>query len=262
MSYISFISGLEGDRSLAERTTEIMPGTYAHAASLAAQDVKLPFYRTHFQTAAKPNPTLSEMGRTVAQEIALMNHAHGKAGVIVASSVGAGVALQAFLNLKDIGAKLPALLLFKPAIDPLSLITDRLRDHGALAHLDMLKAGKIPYLPIPVDPSPQSPNPGTFLLTPAHVNDSNALRLLTTEKSRNFFAYMFSENKIPEIMLQTAMDDPMCTAMVAGTFARVAETATDHYSLDLLPGRRSDDHGADLRAQIKNMAIRQALRPI
>ena len=259
MSYIAFVPGLEGDLSLKARTKKPVPGTYAHAAEQAAHEMGLAFFRLDFQTASRPYLLLSEMGYEVAADIAAFNARYG-AGLIVASSIGAGVTLQALANLKESYIDLPPVLLFKPAIDPLSLITERLRAHGASAHLDALIAGKIPALPIPVDPSPQSPAPGTFLLTKAHIEDEAALRLITSEQSRTLFSQTFADTKIPEIRLQTAKDDPMCTVQVADTFARVAEGCTNRYSITLLPGHRSDDHTNELRGEIRAMALDHGLR--
>lgn len=95
MSYIAFIPGLEGHKSLANRTNEAVPGTYAYAVECAARHTNLPYARLDFQTAATPFPTLSDMGASIAGQIYNLNKIHGGSGLVVASSIGAGVCLQA-----------------------------------------------------------------------------------------------------------------------------------------------------------------------
>lgn len=262
ISYIGFVPGLEGETSLKNRTNVATPGTYAYAAERAARQTGLPFCRLDFQTASAPNPLLSSMGQSVATDIAILNDKYGGHGLIVASSIGAGVALQSLITLHDNDIDLPAVLLFKPAIDPLALIQMRMQLQGATADLTALHAGEISSLPIAVDATHYSPNPGSFLLTREHLKDADALRLLSDAGSRDLFRQKLQATPLPELRLQTAVNDQMCPRQITNMFAELVEgCSVKDYALRLMPGDRADDHSAELTAEIVDMVRQSGMRP-
>ncbi len=256
--YIGFVPGLEGGKSVMARTNDTLPGTYAHAVKTAADELGLPFYRLDFQKAssidAEKFPTLSQMGVEIAEGIKLLNWHHSGTGLVVASSIGAGAYLQSLLKMQDDGTEYPESVFFKPGIDPLLLIAVRLKQAGVGHWIDELMNGQRETIEIPVDPSPQNPNPGTFIITAKHYTDADAQRIISSESSRNNFWDKFSENKLPQVRVLTASDDPMFTAQIADIFARVMAGCTVRYQLDTLPGSRADDHGPDLTRYVKEMA--------
>lgn len=257
--YIAFIPGLVGEQSFANRTPDPLPGTYAHAVGTAASELSVPFYRLDFQTAANKFPTLSEMGRELAGNIGLLNWNHEGTGLVVASSIGAGAYLQSLLNMQDDNIEYPLSLLFKPGVDPLLLIAARLKVAGAGHLLEDLLSGKRHELGIPVDPSPQNPQPGNFIITAKHYIDGDAQRIISSDSSRANFWDKFADRKLRELRVLTASNDQMFTAQIADVFAKVMAGCADRYELDLLPGDRADDHGAQLTQAVMAMAGRHGL---
>lgn len=156
---------------------------------------------------------------------------------------------------------LPAVLLFKPALDPLAMIFERMTKFpGGLEYVKKLEAGQIPHLPIPVDATHYSPDPGNFILTPAHVNDVDALRLLTDTASQNRFQSQFQNHELPELILMTAEEDDMCPAEKIGIFSGLARHASlKGCEVVLLNGKRADDHSDDLKQSIIEWAQRHPI---
>lgn len=258
MSYVAFVPGLEGDLSLQNRTLTPLSGTYAYAAFTAAQNLGLPFYRIDFQTATVPNPILSDMGQSVAEQIVNLHQDSQPAGLIVASSIGAGVALQSLKHIAASGTPMPSLLLFKPALDPLAMIEIRMKQKGAEQYVTMLREGKLSSLPIEVDASHYNPNPGKFMLTPAHINDANALRILTSPASQAELHQSLLSHPLPEMSLVTAQSDAMCPAHLAYAFSKIVNGGTRQgMRIVLLPGDRADDHSSELSDEIMLWAKRQ-----
>lgn len=259
MTYIAFVPGLEGHLSLAARTDTAPQGSYARVVEDVAKEEGLSFVRVDFQTSASPFPTLSDMGVDVARQIVALNDEHGAPGLIVASSVGAGVMLQALTEIKSPN-KFPALLLFKPALDPLAMIETRMNatPEGAAA-LRQLKAEDIQTLGIPVDPSPQSPNPGKFMLTPAHVNDAHAIRILMDRSSHSRLRSAFETQLLPNLRIVTAQQDPLCPAdnvkLLLNVLNNCVSVPPHGFQFNtVLSGRRSDPHTFELGEITRTMA--------
>ena len=250
MTYVLFVPGLNGHKSIPVQTSQPQPGTNYYAVATVARDLSVPCYRAVFQTASNPFPTLSEMGLEVASQIRAVTDAHGEPGLIVASSIGAGVTMQALTELEH-ERNLPHVIAFKPVFDPLDAIT------GALAKvpegqicLDKLKSSELSGLPLPVESTYASQNPGHFMLTQAHIDDTDALRLISD--STTSFAH-FSEKlggrKMASMKILVAENDTVSQNMTAFIIA-ARQHAKDGCSISLIPGNHADDQSKRLAGEV------------
>jgi hypothetical protein len=165
--------------------------------------------RIAFQTSANKYPTLSEMGMIAARQIEALQDEYGDEGLIVASSIGTGVAFQAFNEMSD-ERDLPGMIAFKPVVDPLNAISsalNRLPNGQGSILMSKLKAGEIPALPIPVEASAVNEQPGNFMLTRAHVEDEAALRLISDETCHALFDQKRNGRLMPVLQLMVAQQD-------------------------------------------------------
>lgn len=207
--FVAFIPGLNGNKSIATQTGEPQPGSNYFAVKEAADAFDIPSVRLVFQTSAKPYPTLSEMGMIVARQIEALQDEHGNEGLIVASSIGTGVAFQAMSEMHG-GYDLPGMIAFKPVVDPLNAIASalgRLPNNMGAVMMDKLKAGEIPALPIPVEASAINEDPGNFMLTKAHIEDAAALRLISDETCHAVFDAKRDGRRMPVLELLIAQQD-------------------------------------------------------
>jgi len=257
MSYILYVPELNGHKSLENQSALPPPGTNYHAVYDTAKTLSIPCYRAIFQTAARPFPTLTEMGETVATEIQRLQDAHGEAGLIVASGVGAGVALQA-LTLMEPEYALPHMIAYKPVLDPLHAITTILSTTPAgQSDLQQLEKGDITTLKLPVETIAACSDPGHFMLTQDHINDPGALRLLSNPTdSLVHFSNSLAGRKMASLKLIVAENDHLASTNI-GAFARaIGHYARGSCTLSIIPGTHGDDHSKRLAQETHNLAFR------
>lgn len=207
--FTAFIPGLNGHHSIGNQTAEPLPGTNYFAVKEASDAFGIPCVRIVFQTAANPYPTLSEMGLIVARQIEALQDEHGNEGLVAASSIGTGVAFQAFSEMHG-GYDFPSLIAFKPVIDPLNAISSalsRLPNNMGAVMMQKLMSGEIEALPIPVEASHVNEQPGHFMLTKAHVEDALALRLISDPTCHALFDQKREGRRMPSLQLLVGEQD-------------------------------------------------------
>lgn len=201
---VLFVPGLQGEFQIANSAGP--DGTNQDLVRRVAEETQWGFEVTAYQTTSDPYPTLSEMQDRVAQRLSahMTQHEKDKPLVIVASSVGAGVALGALLRtIQDRPRSLTspyALLLYKPVIDPIATINEMYKDHN----IETLgEVGKPPYLPLPIQGSESG---DVFKLETRHFKDKEAVKLLSNPS--DFFD--FSRKADPVLTRVVACnDDPL-----------------------------------------------------
>lgn len=241
MSYVLYVPGLNGDKSIdAQFSSAALSGTNYEAVKETARMHEVFCMRSFYQMPHEQFPTLSRMGTQVATHVIHLNVARGTPGLIVASSVGAGVTLQALSTLPE-DQPLPHVILFKPVIDPLDAIKSQLEAKlpagmGATL-LAELKEGKRPGLEIPVNSTDTGPEPGKFLLSKAHLDDPKALHLISDPESFAAFSAKLGPRKMGSLTLLVGRNDALTDKKQMLDFAEAARIHT-HCSckLDFLDG--------------------------
>lgn len=190
---ILYVPGLRGDQSFSKGYKPPAYNNYDYALYSVAVGANATYRRADYQTAEHPYPLLSEMGQSVQQAIDdLADHDHI---VAVASSVGAGVLMQAMFNNAAQGKRNPDSLVFIcPVLDPTETVIDIAKKSGAL---EKLEEGDIPHIPVPISYAKGQQNPGNFLFTLRHLQDPNAIRLLAEPISPNLAPGLKSLQGIP-----------------------------------------------------------------
>ena len=252
--FTAFIPGLNGHKSINSQTAEPLPSSNYYAVKKASDDLGVPCFRLIFQTAANPYPTLSQMGLIVAQQIEDLQDEYGDEGLIVASSIGTGVAFQAMSEL-DPGYDFPGLIAFKPVVDPLNAISaalDRLPNAQGAVLLQKLKAEEIPALPIPVEASSINEDPGHFLLTKAHLDDAAALRLISDTTSFALFESKMDGRKMPLLEFILAEDDKTASENINSFSTAVAKWSSRGSMTSWVSGTHSDNQSEALANAVTN----------
>lgn len=257
MTYVLFVPGLSGHKSIATQTPLPPVGTNYYAVLQTARSLKAPCARADFQNATNKFPTLSEMGLSVASEIEEMQDEYRDPGLIVASSVGAGVVLQALQALKP-QYTLPHVIAFKPVFDPLDAITGALDKvpNGPL-YLEKLKSGEIAALPLPVEATSASEDPGHFMLTQAHLDDQAALRLISNStNSFALFAEKLAGRKMASMKIMIAEKDTVALSNMSAFKKAVDPHVQFKCVISNIPGTHSDEQSDKLAKEVHNRLFR------
>lgn len=170
MGNVIYVPGLQGLRQLAAQETDA--GANEKALRHVCRELGWEFYKTAYQTNVKPNPKLSQMEMMVAGQFDDIFATKSGPFILVGSSVGFGVLLGALTHLQNTTASY-ALLGFKPIPDPLLAIATQLSHSGI--DMEGFSKGNISSVPMPVEGS----SGDVFFLQPDHVNDPDALRILS-----------------------------------------------------------------------------------
>lgn len=227
-TFVLFIPGLKGSKSLHLGTPETpVPESNQGAVHRAAKENKTDFFAPGYQSLTNSYPFLSEMGDTVANHLKTLQQTYDRRGLVIASSVGAGVLLQA-LNQSASYYPLPDVILIKPVYDPLSSIEGYMgtTDHGKTA-LAALKGRKIERIPLPISGSDTQKNAqsgDSFMLTRTHLEDPRALRLSNNwETATKNLEGKLSGRKIPNMKILLAGDDPFSPLNLSREFSKHAK---------------------------------------
>ncbi len=224
MGNVIYIPGLQGIRQLATQGTS--NGTNEQALRAACREWGWEFYKAAYQTDANPEPTLSQMQAMVAGQLDDIFAKKPGPFILVGSSVGFGVLLGALTRLKNTTSPY-ALLGFKPIPDPLLAIGTQLARAGV--NVQDLYDGTLSSVPMPVEGSQGD----IFTLTPAHMNDHDALRILSDPREAQEFRLQTS-GRFSTCELLVARDDhltPNATDLTrifgAEVFVRPGDHNTD-----------------------------------
>ncbi|MES2729822.1 MAG: hypothetical protein V4621_06980 [Pseudomonadota bacterium] len=207
-----------------------------------AHRLQLDFYTASYQLPQDPAPLLSVMEERAGEQLAAVFDAHCGPHIIVGSSVGCGVALGALSRVLPMIENKPYLgfLGIKPIIDPLQAIKYQLKAlNGAY---DQLRNGTSRSVPMPVEGAPGD----SFLLTPAHINDADATRLLSDPDA----AKMFRRAAVNNLMAATfvfAKDDHLTQHVPDITFC-------DKPRISYQDGNHNTDMTAILQHELHRMA--------
>lgn len=178
MSNVVYIPGLQGIRQLAAQETNNGPNE--QAVRNVCRDWGWEFYRAAYQTDQNPTPLVAQMETMVAEQLDDLFAKKSGPFILVGSSVGFGVLLGALTRLQNTTSSY-ALLGFKPIPDPLLAIGTQLARVGV--DVKELYDGTLSSVPMPVEGSQGD----VFTLTPEHMNDHDALRILSDPREAQEF---------------------------------------------------------------------------
>lgn len=242
MTTIIWVPGLQGERSLSQN---FGLGANGLAVQNIARQLKCSFIPTCYQSTNSPNLLLSVMGQRLAAAIRVVKQ---DPIIIVGSSVGAGVALDALSRLKSCVSPI-ALIAFKPVPDPLMATSLQLTSEALAA----LNAGQISVIPMPVESTDGQPQ-DTFPLTKAHLDDPNALRLLSNPDHVARFNESAGGRAVRTGSIIYARGDHLTPeAMMMGFRDAVHNTRLDMIALD---GNHGTDFTTVLNEQVREMVVR------
>lgn len=239
MSFVMYVPGLLGDKqvdrlnqTVAAGDVEMPPGTHARAVQNASRKHRLPFHLAAYQTKDLPYPTFSQMGRTVAgQYLALADELAPEQPppLTFGSSVGAGVLLEFLHHISTRDrhqARFPHVVVFDGVYDPISTILERTEaDQTARETIAaMMRApadfqGDLAY-PLPVDPGPTERNPGTFWLSPLHLRDPEAKRIMADPINQAYYGTSIGPC-LPSLLILSTGRHPASPPSHAKAFARI-----------------------------------------
>lgn len=276
MSFVMYVPGLQGDNQLKpandplpagmiiHRPLNIPEGTYAGEVKKATESRGHGFLMATYQTVADKWPTLPQMGHKVAKQylMATQDQPTGTQNVIIGSSVGAGVVIQALGSIRNALARrnrpgmnaieasagcldmpldpMPHVILLEGVYDPLGSIYSQvqmadksIKDPEAAARLRALykkissgTANDNEYFPLPVEPNAVNKNPGHFHLQHRHVADPQAVRFWGRKEDRASFAQEIAPS-LPSILLITSKDHVLSPPDLADTFNDVVGDRVD-----------------------------------
>ncbi|MDY0030009.1 MAG: hypothetical protein RBR86_08735 [Pseudobdellovibrionaceae bacterium] len=236
MSNIIFVPGLQGVNQIAENATRsvtLARGVNEQAIYDATHKAGWAFHKISYQTPETPAPRLSVMEKSVAQQISGIFDLTRGPNIIVGSSVGFGVVVGAISRLKNSTSRF-GLIGFKPIPDPLMAIEFQLKSQN---FLDVLRHGIVPSIPMPVEGTGKD----FFPLTKEHIDDSDALRLLSAPRSAAEFNSS-AKGKIRDCKLIFARRDHLTRAFLLADFREVIPC---HRARSII---KSGDHSTDLSA--------------
>lgn len=197
MGNVIYIPGLQGMRQLAAQETNNGPNE--QAVRNVCRDWGWEFCKVAYQTDANPTPLLSQMETMVAEQLDDVFAKKSGPFILVGSSVGFGVLLGALTRLQNT-TSLFALLGVKPIPDPLLAIGTQLACVGV--NVQDLYVGTLSSVPMPVEGS----RGDVFTLTPEHMNDHDALRILSDPREAQEFRLQTS-GRFSTCELLLARDD-------------------------------------------------------
>ncbi len=258
--FLFYIPGLEApnqvhaDTSPCKIDQEPPHGTCAHGAWDVAIQNNMTFARIRLQAPGGTPPTLSEMGMKCSSALIGLQLGHEQPGVIVSSSVGAGVTLQAMLNTL---VRLPETwIVIEGVFDPLSRIKDiAAHIQNGIALYLAVQNGEKDIFPLPVGADGKG---GTFPLQQRHIMDKGALRIFDDtqgKQDQKRLAAAFNKRKtkkIGHLVLLTTDTHPLSPPSLNQQFAEVMSPFTNQTTITTIKGKPALDP-QDVKNQITSV---------
>ncbi|HOO52342.1 MAG TPA: hypothetical protein PLK94_13745 [Alphaproteobacteria bacterium] len=248
---IVFIPGLQGKMALEigapapTWSNETLVQNIAHAASWD-------FYKASYQSAAHPNPLLSEMQSSVALQIDRIFEAYSDRPMIIcASSFGFGVMAGALTRLKSSCSRL-AILGYKPVLDPIVVIDSILKDlsdrNEPLARF--IRAGFQNYeLPVANDYTGLA---DYFDVTSRHLNDLSAVCVAKwpthAERLSNAIAGRNGSSTLRQSVMVFGTNDPLSPEPLMKKFQTIV--GGSDCKLVAVEGGHNDNFQPQLRREL------------
>jgi hypothetical protein len=213
---IVYAPGLMGDSQFerlaqqpANNNGDMMPGTYARAVQNAAGMLMADFYLARYQTPEDRFPLLSQMGDRVATAYldALRGYDGDRAPVLIGSSVGAGVVIEALKHIWQTAVnaaqiiemggpqvrrvRMPYVILLEPVYDPLAAVPLQAADYGDSEWFKKIANGRLvndeEFYGLRVEPSAVDREPGVFHVQGRHMHDPAATRIMTSPDDQKYY---------------------------------------------------------------------------
>jgi len=258
--FLFYIPGLENpnqvqaDKNPYRMDQEPPHETCAHGAWDAAIKNDMTFARIRLQAPGDAAPTLSEMGMKCATALIGLQLGHERPGVLVSSSVGAGVTLQAMLN--TLTCLPETWIVIEGVFDPLSRTKDMAAHiENGTALYNAVQNGEKDTFPLPIGADGKG---GIFPLEQHHIKDKAALRIFdetqgVSDQKRLATAFNNRKtSKIDHLVLVTTDTHPLSPPSLNQQFADVMTPFTQQTTIITIKDKPALDQ-ADVKNQIRSV---------
>lgn len=248
MGVVIFVPGLQGKKAL-ENPSHIV-GPNEQAVRDAAFTNGWMFKKAAYQFHDDQTPTLNRMGFLAERSISEAIQNTNEPAIIVGSSVGFGVALNALSRLHSTTSPL-GLIGFKPVPDPLMAIELQINNPSLVANL---KKGITAEIPLPVENIHLGELKDSFALTGRHLRDKLAVRLLSSDPSAVMAFNKAVNGKVVESVVVYGISDNLTpTAHMKAFRDAFHSTQTELVQRD---GNHTSDLTKELKVQVCEMIAR------
>lgn len=269
MTFVAFMPGLLGEKSdfsLSKNQTLQLVRDIAGEEGIKSHLIT-------YQSEDNKSPLFSEMGKNAAQQILALQEKTGERGVIVASSMGGGVLIQACAHLAEAGGEMPHIVMIAPIIDPVAKILDLYRQK-----IDPLILGEAETFGVDVHKGEGQDDPGKFIIGYNHLTDENVFRLQSPHyappmvdlvlppRVTDDWRSAFRGKKIPSLKILAGREGLLCDEHEARSFIsdvwplaeRVEDLTTWKGEHNVSDGSRT----ADMRMAIKRAITNAQIPPL
>lgn len=258
--FLFYIPGLENPNQVQADTNpyrmdqEPPHETCAHGAWDAAIKNDMTFARIRLQAPGDAAPTLSEMGMKCATALIGLQLGHERPGVLVSSSVGTGVTLQALLN--TLTCLPETWIVIEGVFDPLSRTKDMAAHiENGTALYNAVQNGEKDTFPLPIGADGKG---RIFPLQQHHIKDRASLRIFdqtqgASDQKRLATAFKNRKTqKIGQIVLLTTDKHPLSPPSLNQQFADVMAPFAEQITRITIMGKPALDQ-TDVKNQIKSV---------